>query len=75
MANILDGEATLLNTEMTLEPISTVIGCIGDEKNEESYDALKDLLGGKFKLLASKEEDGKERKKEMEERKEKNEMK
>ena len=48
---------TLLNTEMTLEPISTVIECIDDGKKEASYDALEDLLGGKFKLLAFKEEE------------------
>ena len=60
---------TLLKTEMTLEPISTVIGCIDDGKNEASYDALEGLLGGKFELLASKEEDEKERKKKMEEEK------
>ena len=61
---------TLINTEMTLEPISTMIGCIDDGENEERYDALEDLLGGKFKRLASKEEDGKERKKRMEEEEE-----
>ena len=64
---------TLLNTEMILEPISTVIGCIDDEKNEASYDALEDLLGSKFKLLASREEKEEERRKEMEEKKERNE--
>ena len=53
---------TLLNTEMTLEPISTVIGCIDEGENKASYDALEDLLGGKFKILASKEEEEEDRK-------------
>ena len=57
---------TLLNTEMTLERISTVIGCIDDGEKKERYDALEDLLGGKFKRLASEEEDEKDRKKRME---------
>ena len=46
---------TMLTTEMCLEPISTVISCLDPKKDKPSYDALKDLLGGEFKLLACKE--------------------
>ena len=46
---------TMLTTEMCLEPISTVISCLDPKKDTASYDALKDLLGGQFKLIASRE--------------------
>ena len=51
---------TMLTTEMSLEPISTVISCLNPLKEAASYDALKDLLGGKFKLLESKEKERQE---------------
>ena len=52
---------TMLTSEMYLEPISTVISCLDPKKDTASYDALKDLLGGEFKLLARKEEERRER--------------
>ena len=45
-------DPAMLATEMCLEPISTVISCLNHKKETASYDALKDLLGGQFKLLA-----------------------
>ena len=51
---------TMLTTEMCLEPISTVISCLDPKKDKASYDALKDLLGGKFKVLASREKEREE---------------
>ena len=36
---------TMLTTEMTLEPISKVLGCIDADKDQATYDALKDILG------------------------------
>ena len=54
---------SMLTTEMCLEPISTVISCacIDRKKGAASYDALQDLLGGQFKLLARKEKEREER--------------
>ena len=56
---------------MCLEPISTVISCLDRKKDKASYDALKDLLGGEFKVLASREKEKEEenRRKEEEARK------
>ena len=45
----------VLTTEMCVEPISTAISCLDPKKDTASYDALKDLLGGQFELLARKE--------------------
>ena len=45
----------MLTTEMYLEPISTVIACVDPKKDQASYNALKDLLGGEFKVLTSPE--------------------
>ena len=58
---------TMLTTEMCLEPISTVISCLDLKKDTASYDALKDLLGGEFKLFASRERERKEENKKIEE--------
>ena len=52
---------TMLTTEMCLEPISTVISCLDPDKDIASYHALKDLLGGEFKVLASRERERKEK--------------
>jgi hypothetical protein len=46
---------TMLTSEMTLEPISTAVACVDPKKDQTTYDALKDLLGGEFKVLAEKE--------------------
>ena len=35
----------MLTSELTLEPISTAVGCINSRKDQATYDALKDLLG------------------------------
>ena len=51
---------TMLTTEMSLEPVSTAVSCLDLKKDQASYDALKDLLGGQFKLLASREKDREE---------------
>ena len=51
---------TMLSTEMCLEPISTAIWCLDPKKDTASYDALNDLLGGKFQLLASREREKEE---------------
>ena len=58
---------TMLTTEMCLEPISTVISCLDPKKDTASYDALKDLLGGEFRLLASRERERKEENRKREE--------
>ena len=58
---------TMLTTEMCLEPISTVISCLDPKKDTASYDALNDLLGGQFKILASRERERKEENKKIEE--------
>lgn len=57
-------EPAVLDTERSLEPISTVIGCTDDKKTETSLDALEDLLEGKFLEAKGreKEEEGKEQK-------------
>ena len=63
---------TMLTTEMSLEPISTAIACVAPEKDQASYNALKDVLGGEFKVLANRKEEKEEdnrRKAEEEERK------
>ena len=51
---------TMLTSEMCLEPISTIISCVDPKKDAVSYDALKDLLGGEFKVLASREKEREE---------------
>ena len=51
---------TMLTTEMSLEPVSTAISCLDSRKDTASYDALKDLLGGQFKLLTSREKEREE---------------
>ena len=58
---------TMLTTEMCLEPVSTAISCLDPKKDTASYDALKDLLGGEFKLLASRERERKEENRKREE--------
>ena len=58
---------TMLSTEMCLEPISTVISCLNPKKDTASYDALKDLLGGEFEVLASRERERKEENRKREE--------
>ena len=60
---------TMLTTEMCLEPVSTAISCLDPKKDTASYDALNDLLGGQFKLIASREREKEEanRKREEEE--------
>ena len=58
---------TMLSSEMCLEPISTVISCLNPKKDTASYDALKDLLGGEFKVLASRERERKEENRKREE--------
>ncbi|CAB4041517.1 sonic hedgehog, partial [Paramuricea clavata] len=45
----------MLTSEMTLEPISTGVACVDPKKDQTTYDALKDLLGGEFKVLAEEE--------------------
>jgi hypothetical protein len=35
----------MLTSELTLEPISTVVGCIDPNKDSVTYDALNDILG------------------------------
>ena len=52
---------TMLTTEMCLEPISTAISCLDPKKDTASYDALRDLLGGEFKLLARKGKEEREK--------------
>ena len=34
----------MLTSELTLEPISTAVGCVNAQKEQATYDALKDLL-------------------------------
>ena len=51
----------MLTTEMCLQPSSTVISCLDHKKDKASYNALKDLLGGKFKV--GKRKKGEKRKK------------
>ena len=36
---------TMLKSEMTLEPIPTVVSCVDDSKDQATYDALEDILG------------------------------
>ena len=36
---------TMLSSEMTLEPISTIVRCVHADKGKATYDALKDILG------------------------------
>ncbi len=36
---------TMLTSEMTLEPISTLVNCVDADKDDATYDALKDILG------------------------------
>ncbi|CAB4017677.1 sonic hedgehog [Paramuricea clavata] len=46
----------ILTSEMTLEPISAAVAHVDPKKDKTIYDALKDLLGGEFKVLEEKEE-------------------
>ena len=57
---------TMLTTEMCLEPISTPISCINPKKDKASYNALKDLLGGQFKLLREEHREDENKRKEKE---------
>ena len=50
----------MLKTEMYLEPISTAISCLDPKKDTASYDALRDLLGGEFKVLESRKKEREE---------------
>ena len=46
----------MLTSELTLEPISTLVGLVDDgEKDEATYDALKDLLESEIKIKDKKE--------------------
>ena len=47
----------MLDTELSLEPISTIIRKVDANRKESSYKALVDLLCGKFKVLKEREED------------------
>ena len=60
-------DPVMLSSEMCLEPISTVISCVDPKKDQASYDALKDLLGGEFKVLASREKEREEKNRKREE--------
>ena len=51
----------MLDSELALEPISTIISKVDKNKRDCSYKALIDLLGGQFKVLKKKEEDDKKR--------------
>jgi hypothetical protein len=46
---------TMLTSVLTLEPISTLVGCLDSQKYQATYDALKDLLGGEIKTREKKE--------------------
>ena len=41
---------TMLTSEMTLEPISTAVGCVDDQRDQETYDALKDILESEVQI-------------------------
>lgn len=61
---------TMLATDMSLEPISTLVGCVDTTRDQPTYDALKDLLGGEFKVVADREKAKEEEdRKRMEEKK------
>jgi hypothetical protein len=48
----------MLTSELTLEPISTAVGCIDDQKLQATLDALEHLLGCKIPIcVKQKEED------------------
>ncbi len=49
--------ATMLTSEMNLDPISTAVGCVDDSKNQATYDALKDLLGVEMKIPVNEKKD------------------
>lgn len=61
----------MLTTEMNLEPISTLIACVDRKKDTASYNALKDFLGGEFKVLASREKETEEENRRKQEKAEK----
>ena len=56
----------MLDTELSLEPMSTIISKVDANRKESSYKALVDLLGGEFKVLKKREEDQKKAKIEQE---------
>ena len=49
---------TMLSSELTLQPISTAVGCINFRKEQATYDALKDLLGCEVKIRVKEEKKG-----------------
>ena len=61
---------TMLSTEMSLEPISTMIKCVDRNKDTSSYKALEDLLGGKFGLMKSREKEAEKRAEDLRKQKE-----
>ena len=48
----------VLTSELSLEPISTLVGCVAAEKDEATYKALKNLLSSKIRLYVKKEKKG-----------------
>ncbi|CAB4045041.1 Hypothetical predicted protein, partial [Paramuricea clavata] len=52
-------QPTMLTSEMELEPISTAVRCVDPKKDQATYDALNDFLGGEFKVLVKREEEQK----------------
>jgi hypothetical protein len=40
----------MLTSELTLEPISTAVGCVDSHKDQATYEALKDLLESEIKI-------------------------
>ena len=58
--NSLTKEPAMLTTEMRLEPISTLVGIHDSSKRECTYDALVELLEGKFKVVENKQKEERE---------------
>ena len=48
---------TMLTSEMTLEPISTAVGCIDPKKAKATYEALKDILESDIQPPEKKEKE------------------
>ena len=44
----------MVTSELTLEPISTAVGCVNSRKDQATQDALKNLLGCEIKFHVGK---------------------
>ena len=53
--NSLTSNPVMLSTSMCLEPISTLVGLVEQQKRECVFNAVKNLLGGTFKMAEQQE--------------------